>query len=260
MDGFRLGFAPKHATRRLSHLRQFLHNETAMCTLWTETSMGRLASWLRLAFSLLLLSALLCSAFPYADQPSTRTSLYRPKNINIKNNEHRPKRLLPRADSDDNNPFLGSDWTVEHMENFAAYVPTTRAAHDLTSFYTSLRIVALYSNVSPDNFFLHRLGRVLITFHATGGMSIISNALILRFADGMLRFTRMGYTCAYRMRFRHLGNGGVLQVVMSVDALPVEEEGQGECEVVMEGEGEVNGSEVRRPVCVVMRPPSFPPV
>ncbi|KAL8964488.1 MAG: hypothetical protein Q9197_006908, partial [Variospora fuerteventurae] len=152
--------------------------------------MGRLTSWLRLAFSLLLLSPLLCSAFPHADQPPTRTPLYRHKNNNnIKNNEHRPKHLLPRADSDDNNPFLGSDWTVEHMENFVAYVPTTRAAHDLTSFYTSLRTVALHSDVSPDTFFLHRLGRVLITFHATGGMSIIPNALILRFADGMLWFT-----------------------------------------------------------------------
>ncbi|KAL9010998.1 MAG: hypothetical protein Q9173_004126 [Seirophora scorigena] len=216
--------------------------------------MGRLSRWLQLAFSLLMLSALLCSAIPHhAPKAPARTR-------RTTNNLARGALLLPRADDNHGNgePFLSNDWTVELMENHAAYMPTTAAAHDLTAFYTSLRLVALRDAVvlrQPGHYFVHRLGRVLVTFHATG--TTIPNALIVRFAEGMLRFTRMGYTCAYRIRFKHVVYGWSLTVIMSVDELPPAAEPQ--CAVPMEGEGEFNGSggSSSRPVCV-LRPPSFP--
>ncbi|KAI4115527.1 MAG: hypothetical protein LQ345_003895 [Seirophora villosa] len=216
--------------------------------------MSRLPRWLQLAFSLLMLSALLSSAMPHHPPTTRRTS----KNL--------ARGLLPRADANHDNgePFLSEDWAIDLMENHAAYMPVTAAAHDLTAFYTSLQIVALRATAAavallqppPGHYFVHRLGRVLVTFHAVG--TTIPIALIVRFAEGMLRFTRMGYTCAYRIRFRHVVYGWSLTVIMSVDEVPPPANPQ--CAAPVEGEGEFNGSggsSSGRPVCV-LRPPSFP--
>lgn len=157
--------------------------------------------------------------------------------------------LLPRTDD----PFLGDDWVIVTMENHAAYVPHANAARDLEDFYTSLQTVALHPVVGPGHYFIHRINRVLIIFHCTG--INIPVELILRFANGMLGFTRMGFTSAYRMQFRHEISGVVLTVTLSVDEPPPP--GNPDCTVPLEEHGEVNASGGIRQVCI-LGPPSFP--
>ncbi|KAL9001612.1 MAG: hypothetical protein Q9188_005415 [Gyalolechia gomerana] len=155
--------------------------------------------------------------------------------------------LVPRTDD----PFLGEEWDIITMDNHAAYLPPSSAARDLEAFYTSLQTVALQPiNFSPEHYFAHRINRVLITFHSRG--TTMPWSLILRFANGMLEFTRRGYTSAYRMRFRHSVYGFVLEVTLTVDDPPPAEP---EC-AVAEEHGEVNQSGIRQ-TCI-LRPPSFP--
>ncbi|KAL8837239.1 MAG: hypothetical protein Q9170_002612 [Blastenia crenularia] len=188
---------------------------------------------------LTILLAHLSDALPRPPQTAPQPS--RPKNI-------KRTLLLPRTDE----PFLGPEWDIVTMENHAAYLPHASAAAALTSFYTGLQSVALGSLVQPDHHFVYRINRVLITFHARG--ITVPMELVLRFALNMLGFTRMGYTCAYRMQFRHAELGFVLTVTLTVDEAPPE---QGECALVeQEHHGEVNQSGIRQ-VCII-RPPSLP--
>ncbi|KAL8761390.1 MAG: hypothetical protein Q9184_002485 [Pyrenodesmia sp. 2 TL-2023] len=194
--------------------------------------------WLQLPILLLLSFAILSDARPSGSKSPARVG---PNGRSIKR-----ALLLPRADEG----FLGDDWTIATMENHGAYLPHERAARDLEDFYTSLATIAVHPVFSPGTYLVHRINRVLITFHCQG--IIIPNELILRFANGMLGFTRMGYTSAYRMQFQHDTSGYVLTVTLSVDD-PPPEPGTYDCEA----HGEVNASGGIRQVCI-MRPPSFP--
>ncbi|KAL9597568.1 MAG: hypothetical protein Q9219_005070 [cf. Caloplaca sp. 3 TL-2023] len=147
-----------------------------------------------------------------------------------------------------NDPFLGEDWEIATMENHEAYVPHESAARDLEDFYTSLQTVALHPIVQPGHYFVHRINRVLITFHCPGLR--IPMHLILRFATKMLNFTRLGYTSSYTMQFRHAEYGFILTVIMTIDDPPPS--GPQQC-TFHEEHGEVNQSGIRQ-VCV-LRPP-----
>ncbi|KAI4188811.1 MAG: hypothetical protein LQ346_005230 [Caloplaca aetnensis] len=164
-----------------------------------------------------------------------------PKGRNIKR-----ALLLPRT----NEAFLGDEWSIITMDNHAAYLPQERAAHDLEAFYVSLATIALHPVFGPGSYIVHRINRVLITFHCQG--MIIPHELVLRFANGMLGFTRMGYTSAYRMQFRHETLGYVLTVTLSADDPPPEPGA-----MVCEAHEQVNASDGVRQICI-MRPPSFP--
>ncbi|KAL8899684.1 MAG: hypothetical protein Q9207_006069 [Kuettlingeria erythrocarpa] len=187
---------------------------------------------------LLLLFALFSDALPNISNALAKKT---PKGRNIKR-----ALLLPRTDE----AFLGDEWAIVTMENHAAYLPQERAAHDLEAFYLSLANIALHPVFGPGSFIVHRINRVLIIFHCQG--MIISDELLLRFANGMLAFTRMGYTSAYRMQFRHETLGYVLTVTLSVDN-PPPEPGALDCQT----HEQVNASDGVRQVCI-MRPPSFP--
>ncbi|KAL8923368.1 MAG: hypothetical protein Q9208_004638 [Pyrenodesmia sp. 3 TL-2023] len=136
------------------------------------------------------------------------------------------------------------------MENHGAYLPQAQAAYDLEGFYLSLANIVYHPIFNPGSYLVHRINRVLITFHCQG--LIMPHELILRFVNNMLRFTRMGFTSAYRMQFRHDTLGYVLTVTLSIDD-PPPEPGALDCEA----HGEVNASGGIRQVCI-MRPPSFP--
>lgn len=128
-------------------------------------------------------------------------------------------RHFPRNDE----PLLGHDWAIVTVENNAAYVPHEEAAIALTNFYTSLHGVALHPIQPPEHWFRHRIGRLEIIFHALG---IEMNwSYIVRFAERMLAFTRMGYTGSYRMVFRHRSLGLTITVVMTIGELPPEGSG-----------------------------------
>ncbi|KAL8934812.1 MAG: hypothetical protein Q9216_005717 [Gyalolechia sp. 2 TL-2023] len=199
--------------------------------------------WLALAFLISILT-ILSNAYPSRPNPLQRTSAKR----NVKHN-----LLLARNDD----PFLGEEWDIITMENHAAYLPHQAAARDLAAFYISLQATALFTPVNPENYFVYRINRVLLTFHSRG--IYIPMSLILRFATGMLEFTRRGYTSAYRMRFRHSVFRYVLEVTLTVDDDPPPPPGPGQPEctaVVPEEHGEVNQSGIRQ-TCI-LRPPSFP--
>ncbi|KAL9028487.1 MAG: hypothetical protein Q9196_003160 [Gyalolechia fulgens] len=192
--------------------------------------------WLALAFFISILS-ILTDAYPGHPELAQRR---------LARKNRKGHLLLPRTDD----AFLGDEWDIVTMDNHAAYVPHETAARDLEAFYTSLHTVALHPTFHPQHFFVHRINRVLITFHSQG--ATIPTGLILRFATGMLAFTRRGYTSAYRMQFRHSVYGFLLTVTLTVDDPPPVEP---EC-AVTEEHGEVNQSGIRQ-ICV-LRPPSFP--
>lgn len=171
-----------------------------------------------------LLLLTLSEAFPGAIEKETT---YPPHRI-IQRSRH-----LPRNDE----PLLGADWQIRTVENNAAYVPHEEAAVALTAFYTSLRDVALHPLHSPEHWFRHSIGRLQITFHALG--IEMDWSYIIRFAERMLAFTRMGYTGSYRMVFRHQSLGLVITVIMTIGELPPEGSG---CSALDE-QVEVNQSE-----------------
>lgn len=153
-------------------------------------------------------------------------------------------RHFPRNDE----PLLGPDWGITTMQNNAAYVPHEEAAIALTNFYTTLRDVALHPLQPPEHWFRHRIGRLEIIFHALG--IEMDWSYIVRFAERMLAFTRMGYAGSYRMVFRHRSLGLTITVVMTIGELPPEGSG---CSALDEQVGVNQSGTHNRQVCWISR-------
>ncbi len=109
-----------------------------------------------LVLTILLLFTQLSDALPSRSNAIAKKA---PKGRNIKR-----AFLLPRTDE----AFLGDEWSIVTMENHAAYLPQERAAHDLEIFYSSLATIALHPVFGPGSYVVHRINRVLITFHCQG--------------------------------------------------------------------------------------------
>lgn len=211
-------------------------------------------SWPALAFlfSILMILTTAHPSHPRSKTPPKPSPLQKKKKIN----RH---LLLPRTDPDpdDSSPFLGPEWDILTMENHAAYTPLQTASSDLSSFYTSLQTIAQQNPIHQViSYFTHRINRVSITFQTSPLGIQIPMSLVLRFANRMLEFTNRGYASSYRIVFRHVHFGFLVQVLLVVDELLMPEVGEGSCDVVAEEHGEVNASGVRQ-TCV-LRGPSFP--
>ncbi|CAO1603148.1 hypothetical protein XANCAGTX0491_006740 [Xanthoria calcicola] len=201
-----------------------------------QYAVGRL--WLIYSITNLLLTTV-SHALPRPNLPT------QPVHRNTKRNF-----LLRR---DDEEGFLGGDWEVAVMENHAAYVPHQEAAAALADFYTSLRTIAQFPLTLPNHWLVHRIGRVMIIFHSSS--IVIPWELIVRFAEGMLNFTHLGYTCSYLMVFRHVLLGYTITVTLAILDHDPGDEGPGSC--VLEEHGQINSSGIQQhQIC--LRPPSFP--
>lgn len=189
--------------------------------------------WLVVCFTFLsFLSSILSYAFPHNGRMSQQTATQ-----TVKHN------FLVRRNDD---PFLGEDWEIAAMDNLVAYQPHAEAAAALEDFYTSLQILAQYPISPADHWLIHQIGRVVISFQCPG--MPLSWALIFRFANGMLEFTRRGYTGSYRMQFRHTTFGFTITVILSI--LPPSA-GNGNERCVVEEHGQVNHSGIQQhQVCV----------
>ncbi|KAL8952347.1 MAG: hypothetical protein Q9183_007394 [Haloplaca sp. 2 TL-2023] len=132
--------------------------------------------------------------------------------------------------------LFGDDWDIVHMENRAAYLPHEEAANALVEFYHSLRREAILADRPEGYWFSHQMGRLKITFQSHG--IVMPWSYVLDFANGLLEFTRHGYTGSYLMQFLHQHNGFVITVTMTIDAPPAPD---GECQAP-EDNGEVNQS------------------
>ncbi|KAL8789405.1 MAG: hypothetical protein Q9213_001162 [Squamulea squamosa] len=201
---------------------------------------------MRHASQWLWLSAFVLSAFPIAVCLPHEPPVGQQQQAVRRNNK---RNLLASRDDD---AFLGDDWDIPTMENHVAYVPHERAAADLADFYTSLLTIATSPITPPNHWLLHGLGRVVILFDCT--CMAIPWELIARFAQGMLEFTRRGYTSSYRMQFRHVTLDCTITVMMSI--LDHDPEDIANC-VAPEEHGQINQSGIQQhQIC--MRPPSFP--